>query len=81
MMNASPIYVVISIAVLAIVAILVSSTRKGGEVQRFTPLAGLAFAFVLAGILFGSDRLIGYSLLGIGVVLAVVDIFAKLKNK
>ncbi len=46
-----------------------------------TPLTGLAFGFILAGIIFGDDRLIGYSLLGIGVILAVIDIFKKLKSK
>jgi hypothetical protein len=37
-------------------------------------MAGLAWGFVLAGILFGDDRLVGYSLMGVGVVLAIVDI-------
>jgi len=30
---------------------------------------------------FGDNRLIGYSLIGIGVLLAIIDIFKKLKKK
>jgi hypothetical protein len=44
-------------------------------------LAGLAWAFVLAGIIFGEDRLIGYGLMGVGVVLAVIDVFITPKRK
>jgi hypothetical protein len=44
-------------------------------------LASLAFGFVVAGIVFGNDnRLIGYGLMGIGVLLAVLDIFRN-RNK
>jgi inner membrane protein involved in colicin E2 resistance len=75
--NTSVAYIVLSIAVLIIVAILVFFVSKGKRENRLTPLAGLAFGFVLAGILFGDDRLIGYSLMGVGVVLAVIDIFTR----
>ena len=36
---------------------------------------------LLAGILFGEERPIGYGLLGIGVVLAVIDIFIQHKKR
>jgi hypothetical protein len=54
--------------------------RKKAE-NRITPLAGMAFAFILAGILFGEDRLVGYGLMGIGVVLAVADILNRSRTK
>lgn len=76
-MNTSVAYSAVSIAVLAIVAILVFLVSKGKRENRLTPLAGLAFGFVLAGILFGDDRLIGYGLMAVGVVLAIVDIFSR----
>ena len=79
-MNTSQIYIAVSIAVLASIALLVLLTGKSRREDRLTPLAGLAFGFVLAGILFGDDRLIGHSLLGIGVILAVIDIFKKSKS-
>jgi O-antigen ligase len=76
-MTTSAAYVAISIAVLAIIAVLVFRARKGERENRLTPLASLAFGFVLAGIIFGENRLVGYSLMGIGVILAVVDIFVR----
>jgi len=80
-MNTSQIFIALSIAVLAIVAVLVFFVGKSGKENRLTPLAGLAYGFVLAGILFGDDRFIGYSLLGIGVILAVIDMFNRSKSK
>ena len=80
-MNTSQIYIAISIVVLAAIAMLVIFLGKSRKENRLTPLAGLSFGFILAGIIFGDDRLIGYSLLGIGVILAVIDIFKKLKSK
>ena len=79
-MNVSRILIGVSIAVLACVALLVFSTGKGRKANRLTPLASLAFGFVLAGILFGDDRPIGYSLLGIGVILAVIDLLKRSKS-
>jgi uncharacterized membrane protein len=67
-------YVVVSVVVLAVIAVLVFLTGRRREQNRLTPLAGLAFAFVVVGIIFGEERIIGYGLMGVGVILAVVDI-------
>jgi hypothetical protein len=74
-------YIVVAIIVLAVIALLVFVVGKKSGGKRLTPLASFAFAFVLAGILFGDNPLIGYGLMGIGMILAVVDIFNKLKAK
>jgi hypothetical protein len=79
-MNISQMYIAIAIVALAIIAFLVFFVNKDRRERRFTPLASLAFAFVVAGILFSDDRLIGYGLMGVGVLLAVVDIFRN-RNK
>lgn len=76
-MNISQIYIAVSIIVLAVIAILVFFADKNRKEKRLTPLAGLAFGFVLAGMFVGDDRLIGYGLMGVGVLLAVVDMFRK----
>ena len=73
-MHTSQVYIAISIVVLAIAAVLAFLTGRRRE-NRLTPLAGLAFGFILAGLIFGEERLIGYSLLGVGLLLAVIDIF------
>lgn len=80
-MNTSQIYIAVSIVVLAVIALLVIFLGKSRKENRLTPLAALAFGFILAGIIFGDNRLIGYSLLGIGVIIAVIDMFKKLKSK
>lgn len=79
MMEASQIYILIAIVALLIIAILVFFIKKNKKEKTMTPLAGLAFAFIIAGIVFGDDRLIGYSLMGVGVLLAIIDMFIKLK--
>lgn len=79
-MNISQIYILVSIIVLAAIAILVFFVSKNKEEKKLTPLAGLAFGFVLAGIIFGDDRLIGYGLMGVGVLLAIVDMVRKRNN-
>ena len=80
-MNISPIYILVSIVVLAVVAFLVLFPNKNRKENRLTPLAGLAFGFVVAGALFGDDRLIGYALMGVGVLIAVIDIFNRSRKK
>jgi heme A synthase len=80
-MNISQIYILISIAVLLIIGLLIFFVRKDKKSKRLTPLAGLAFGFILAGIIFGDDIIISYSLMGIGVILAIIDIFKHFKKK
>ncbi len=85
-MEPSQTYILISIAVLLIIAVLlflIKGKRKNKKEKRptLTPLAGFAFAFIITGIFFGDNRLIGYSLIGIGVLLAVIDIVKKLKKE
>jgi len=80
-MSPSQIYIAISIAVLAIIALLVFFLNKNKKQKKLSKLAGLSFAFIIAGILFGDDSLIGYGLMGIGVILAIIDMIEKLKSK
>lgn len=79
-MTATPLFIGISIAVLAVVAVLVFLLGGRREANRLSPLASLAFGFVLAGILFGEERAIGYSLLGVGVLLSIVDMLSRSRN-
>lgn len=80
-MGPSSLYVAISIAALAVVAVLVFVVGRGKRAPKLTPLAGLAFAFVVAGILFGEERWLGYGLMTVGVVLAVVDIVRRSRSE
>jgi hypothetical protein len=78
-MEVSQIYILGSIIVLIIIAILMIFLKKKDKKRQLTPLSGLAFAFVISGIAFGSNRWVGYGLIGIGVVLAMIDILIKMK--
>jgi chromate transport protein ChrA len=80
-MDTSQFYIAMCIVILAIIAILVFVINKKKQDQKLTPVAGLAFGFVLAGLFFGKQRLIGYGLLGIGLIIAIIDIVRKSKNK
>jgi hypothetical protein len=77
-MNTSQIYIIISIAALVFVVILFLAARKKGK--KFTLLDGFAWALILAGIIFSEDRLIGYSLIGLGVALAIINMYFTLKR-
>ena len=84
-MDISQNYIILSIVVLAIIALLVFFVSKNRKGKKLTPLASLAFAFVLAGIfsisIFEDSRLISYSLFGVAIILSVVDMALKLKKK
>ncbi len=75
------IYIAISLVVLIVIAALVIVVNRKLGNRHLTPLGGIAFAFVLAGIAFGADRLVGYALMSIGVVFAIIDIVSNLKKK
>lgn len=79
-MNPQNIYIFISIAVLLILALLMFFVARQKKEKPLTTLTSLAFAFILAGIIFGEERWLGYSLMGIGVILAVVDMIRKLRK-
>jgi hypothetical protein len=75
------IYILISVVVLIIVALLIFFVRGAPREKTLTPLASLAFGFILAGIIFGENRLIGYSLMGVGVILSIIDMVRKLRTR
>ncbi len=80
-MNASQIYIVLSVVIIVVIALLVFFVTRSKQEKMFTPLAVLAFGFILTGMLFGSNKVFNYSMMGIGVILAVVDMIRKLQTK
>ncbi len=76
-MNVTTSFVLVAVVVLAIVAGLVFLAGGKRSRGRLTPLGSVAFACVLGGILFGENQMLGYGLLGVGVVLALVDMAGK----
>jgi hypothetical protein len=64
-----------------VVILLAFVSSRDKRQNRLTPLAGLAFTFIIAGILFGENRILGYGLMGVGVLMAVIDIFINIRSK
>jgi hypothetical protein len=50
----------------------------GMKSQEFTTLGG---TLVVLGIIFGEDRLIGYSFIGVGVLLSVISVIKSRRER
>jgi asparagine N-glycosylation enzyme membrane subunit Stt3 len=69
-----PVWIAISIAALVVIMVLLLiSRRKGNQLLNPSNLLILGMSFVVLGIIFGDDRIIGYSFIGVGVLLSVID--------
>lgn len=80
-MNSLQAWILISIIALAIIRAMMVILRRKGRNKPFSKLAALAFLFIFAGAVFGDDRLKGYSLMGIGITLAIVDIIKSSRGR
>jgi hypothetical protein len=76
-MDTIPVYILISIITLGIIAFFVFRFNAGSSSKRLSPLAALAFISVIAGLYFSEKQFLGYWLLGIGILLAIADIIVK----
>jgi hypothetical protein len=79
-MTIANIYIIFSLLVLLLIAGMFALGSRYKKVKTLSPLAGLAAAFIVSGIFFGGSGLLGYSLLGFGIVLAFSDIIVKARN-
>jgi hypothetical protein len=66
------VWIAISIAALVVIVVLLLIAR-GKQYKKPSNLAILGMSLVVLGIIFGDSRLIGYSFIGIGVLLSVID--------
>ncbi|MGB5925517.1 MAG: hypothetical protein WBH01_05415 [Dehalococcoidia bacterium] len=67
-----PVWIAISIIALVVIVVLLLIAR-GKRYHKPSNLAIVGLSFVVLGIIFGDDRLIGYSFIGVGVLLSVID--------
>ena len=64
-------YIGISIAAfIAIVVLLILNRRKS---RRISTLTMLSMIMIVLGIIFGDSRWVGFPLMGLGVLLAIID--------
>jgi asparagine N-glycosylation enzyme membrane subunit Stt3 len=69
-----PVWIAISIiALVLIMVLLLISRRKGKQLLNPSNLLILGMSLVVLGIIFGDDRVIGYSFISVGVLLSVID--------
>jgi len=69
-----PVWIAISISALVVIMVLLLiSRRKGNQIINPSNLFVLGMSFVVLGIIFGDERVIGYSFIGVGVLLSVID--------
>jgi hypothetical protein len=64
-------YVGISLASLLAIAVLLILNRR--KIRLISSLTMLGMTLTVLGIIFGASRWIGYSLIGAGVLLALID--------
>lgn len=76
-------YIGIAIAALIIILLaLLISREKGKQLRKPSNLGMFAMALVVLGIIFGNtDRIIGYSFIGVGVLISIIDAVRNVKNK
>ena len=67
-----PVWIAISIIALVVIVLLLLIGREK-QYHKPSNLAILGISFVVMGIIFGDDRVIGYSFIGVGVLLSVID--------
>ncbi len=80
-MSPALIYMLVSAAVLGIaIACLVFFVNLQRSESRLTRLTSLALACVLAGLLSGGNRFLGYGLIGIGALFAGAEMLAKARR-
>jgi len=63
----------IGISIAAFIAILVLLVLNRRKIHRISTLTMLGMTMVVLGIIFGDSRWISYSLIGVGVLLAIID--------
>jgi hypothetical protein len=80
-MDESQMYIMISIVVLSFICILALFIGRKRQSLHLSKLTTISFSVIIAGILFGENRLIGYSFIGMGLTFAFIDIFQKMRKQ
>ena len=79
-MESSQIYILISLGILLTIFLVLFFLRRNKKQKRMTILSSLAFAFVIAGIVFRDNQIMSYIFLGMGILLAIIDAIRKIKK-
>lgn len=77
-MTPSQLFVAAVIIILFLVMVFIGNQHS--KTKKLSILSSIAFGCIVAGIAFGDNRIIGYSLFAIGIILSIIDVFMKLKK-
>ncbi len=79
-MEISHSFIIITLVLIAIIAVIFYVLPPKYKSAKLSPLAGLSFGLILSGMFFGDERIISYSFIAAGVTLAIIDIYNKHKE-
>ncbi|MDP3966062.1 MAG: hypothetical protein Q8Q04_00850 [archaeon] len=74
-------YLFVSLLAFLGISILAFLIKKNQKEREISFLEGLAFIFILVGIVFGEQKILGYSLISAGIVFVIGDIYVRIKKK
>lgn len=80
-MSTSLPYILIALVAIVIVVVFVFAVGRNRQENRLTPLAGLAFGFIVAGLIFGGSSIMSYAFLLLAIIVAVIDIIMRGRGK
>jgi hypothetical protein len=80
-MEASSIYIAIALATLALIFAYGFYTGRVQQRRRISLLSALGMALIILAMLLGDNRTVGYTLIGIGVLLALIDLARTLTRR
>jgi len=76
-MDSATTYLVITIVALALAALLIFVFGPKPTGRKLTSLGSLAFVFVIAGMFFRDNHLVGYGVMAVGIIIAIVDMIKR----
>jgi len=79
MSSASMVYIAISLIALVAIVILLFITRE--KQKHYSKLTMFGTVLIVLGIVFGSERVVGYTFIGGGVLFAVIDLIRGYRRK
>jgi hypothetical protein len=71
----------IAVGIISIAIAIAFLTRRKKQTIQANALLPLGTTLVVLGIIFGDDRLVGYSFIGVGVLLSIVSAVRGLRRK
>jgi uncharacterized membrane protein len=73
--------IAIAAGIVSIAVAVAFLSRKKKQAFQDNALLSLGIMFVVLGIIFGDDRLVGYSFIGVGVLLSIISAVRGLRKK